>query len=267
MDDFEKEYFEKLKQIAPEYYSKRRDLAKSRIKMFAAALCRQLTQECEKFDLIVAAGNSGLFMAIITKMLYESLRVEVPQIITLPIYRFKSDENGKIGKLANIPKNVNILFVDDEIMSGLTVETALELILREFPGLCFLRCLIIAENHFFEWHSNIPKVSVNYFSYSRLIQGLNGNIGYFIPEDLYDQIASLVTGVESYNHAMAIVIGGALKRKNDQGIAFYDTHVEEICKQNIAGFEKIKTSLNNELRELINKGIEEYKSRKIKFRF
>lgn len=266
MDDFEREYFAKLEKIAPDYHSKRRGLAKSRIKMFAAALCRQLTEENEKFDLIIAAGNSGLFMAAITKIVYKSLGVELPQLITLPIYRFESEEKGKIGKLTHIPKEANILFVDDEIMRGITVKTAVELILNDFTDMRSLRCVIIAENHFFEWHFHIPKVSINFFAYSRLIQGLNGNIGYFIPKDLFDQIASLIGDVKSYNHAMAIALGGALKRKNNNGIPFYDTSVEEICKQNIAGYEATKASLVNELKELVSKAVEEYRNKKIRFR-
>lgn len=279
MDEFEREYFDKLKQLASDYSGKRRNLARSRIKMFVAAVCRQLLEENEKFDLIVTAGNSGLYMATITNNVYPALGIELPQLITLPIYRFKSDDGEKIAvndnfplqqavsdKLANLPQKANVLFVDDEIMSGITVKTALEIILNKRSDLDSLRCLIIAENHFFEWHYLIPKVTINFFAYSRLIQGLNGSIGYFIPEDLYTKITAQIADVESYNHAMAIVLGGALKRKSHQGIPFFDTSVEDVCLKEVSGYEETKITLMRELKKLVSQAIEEYKNKEIQFR-
>jgi hypothetical protein len=269
VDDFEKEYFQKLTQLASEYKDRRRDLAKSRIKMFVAALYRQLVEEKEKFDLVLAAGNSGLYMSVIAKMVYESLGIEAPTFITIPIYRFK-DIEGKIalndnsslsslvkGKLDSLPEAAKILFIDDEVMQGLTVKASLELILEERPDLTSIRCLVIAEHHFFEWHHNMTKVSINFFAYSRLIQGLNGNISYFIPEELFSKISAQINDVESYPHAMAIVIGGALKRKDESGVPFYDTSVATFTDE----------SLMNELAKLVQEGIEDYKNKKIQFRF
>src|SRR5690348_1759547 len=89
MDDFEKDYFAKLKQLADDYDPVRRDLAKSRVKMFAAALTRQLIEENEKFDLILFAGNSGLYLSYLTAQVYKKLNINYPPVIILPIYRFK----------------------------------------------------------------------------------------------------------------------------------------------------------------------------------
>ena len=151
MDEFEKEYFTRLKQIATEYQTRRKELAQSRIKMFAAAVTRQLVDEKEVFDLIVAAGNSGLFMMQIVKRVYQSLGIKLPHTITLPIYRFKTvDEKQIINDNSNLKEYVkaqtnnissqrlNILFVDDEIMTGLTVKASLELILDTLPELVVL---------------------------------------------------------------------------------------------------------------------------------
>lgn len=279
MDEFEKDYFEKLKKLARGYTNKRQELAKSRIKMFAAALTRQLIDEGEKFDLILSAGNSGLFMDKITEMVYERLGIQTPQRIILPIFRFK-DDSGKIAlfdnsvlgkmleeKLKNLPENSSVLFIDDEIMQGITVKAALELILSERPDIKHLEALIIAEHHFFEWHYKIPKVSVIFFAYSRLIQRLNGNIGYLVPPDLYSKILPFIPEAISYNHAMAIVIGGGLKRIGKDGIPYFDNKAEEICMQKIPGFKQIKDSLLNDIKVLVAEGINEYKKGEIKFRF
>lgn len=268
MDDFEIEYFANLNKLAIKYSSKRYKLAKSRIKMFAASLARQLLENQEKFDAILSSGNSGLFMAEIAKLVYQKLAIDCPKIITLPIFRFEENKDLEIGhQLDNLSTKPNILFIDDEIMSGLTVKKVLELILAKKTKLQTLRCVILAENHFFEWHYNLPKVSVNFFAYSRLIQGLNGNIAHFVPEKLYQKISSTIEGVTSYNHAMAIVLGGALKSKNAEDRPFFNIEVDQICVEKIDGYSKQKKLLIKELEELVAESLKSYSQNKIAFRF
>ncbi len=276
MDEYEKEYFAKLKKIAGDYDSVRRDLAKSRIKRFVAAVVRQINDEHRVFDLVVVVGNSGRFIFEITKQVYSELGIEIPPVVMLPIFRFKEvdgamvlNDNSVLFSLipTNLPNKAMVLFVDDEIYIGLTVKASLELLLSRNPQLESLHCTIIAEHHFFEWHYNLPKVSVNFFSYSRLIQGLNGNIGYFIPDDLFEDLKKHITDVESYNHAMGIVIGGALKRKNKEGSPFYDTSVNDVCIERISNYSERKEILIKELNDLVKDAIKEYKEGIITFRF
>lgn len=279
MDEFEKNYFAKLKKLAIDYQSQRNELAHARIKIFTAAVCRQLLEQDEKFDLIVASGNSGLFMMEIVKIIYKELKIELPQTLTIPVYRYKevdgkivTDDNTRLqeyvtNNIQTAATNLNVLFVDDETMTGLTIKTSLKLLLYALPDLTKLRCVVISEHHFFEWHFNLPKVSINYFAYARLIHGLNGNIGYFIPENLYAEIKSHIPDVESHNHAMAIVIGGALKRKDADEIPFYDSSVTEILKNSLPDYEQTKNALLHQLSTLVTQGIHEYKQKIITFRF
>lgn len=277
MDDFANEYFHKITKIASDFKTRRRELAKSRIKMFVGSICRQLIDLKENYDLLLGAGNSGLFMTRIARMTYKYLNVKTPLILNLPIYRFKEDGatlhsnsflspqvNTTLKKLHNIN---NILFVDDEIMRGLTVKECLDLILKINPKINHLNATIIAENHFFEWHYKMPKVSINFFAYSPLIQGLNGNIGYFIPEDLYNEISAILNDGLSYNHVMAIVVTGALKRKDNNGNPYFDFTIEPKLKNKIINYGERKSSLLSELQELTKEGVEKYKTHEIQFRF
>lgn len=277
MDDFANEYFNKITKIASDFEVRRKELAESRIKMFVASICRQLIDFNEKYDIVLGAGNSGLFMTRIMKMTYEYLNIKTPLILNLPIYRFKEDgktlnNNSFLAQqvkkgLQNLDSINNILFVDDEIMRALTAKECFNLILQANPSINHLNATIIAENHFFEWHYKIPKVSISFFAYSPLIQGLNGNIGYFIPEDLYKEVSSLINEAVSYNHVMAIVVGGALKRKDNNDNPYFDFAVEASLKNKITNYGKKKSSLMNHLQELVKEGIEEYKAGEIKFRF
>lgn len=277
MDDFANEYFSKITQIASDFKDRRRELAQSRIKMFVAAMCRQLIDFEEKYNLILGAGNSGLFMTKITEMVYEYLNIRVPPVLNLPIYRFKEDEatlhdnyfliTQVKERLQGIQKISKILFVDDEIMRALTAKECFQLILEANSNIDHLSATIIAENHFFEWHYKIPKVSISFFAYSPLIQGLNGNIGYLIPEDFYKEISAMYNNTLSHNHVMAILIGGGLKRKDNIGKSYFDFTIESELKNKIADYDKKRSSLVNELKELVKEGIEKYKAGEIKFRF
>jgi hypothetical protein len=276
MDEFAIEYFNKITKISTDFTARRRELAKSRIKMFVAAICRQLTDFKENYDLIMGSGNSGLFMTKIALITYDTLNITAPPVLNLPIYRFKEDGNTLYDnsslltqvkdKLESLPPINNILFVDDEIMRGLTAKECYSLILKAFPETNHLNATIIAENHFFEWHYKIPKVSMNFFAYSPLIQGLNENIGYFIPQELFNNIQQIIPEVKSYNQAMAIVINGGIKKlKNNKG--YFDFDIEKNLKTNLPNYEKEKNELLEKLQNLVKEGVKEYKEGKIKFRF
>lgn len=267
MDDFEREYFEKLRKLALGFGNKRRELAKSRIKMFAAAVARQILSEKIEFDLIIGGGNSGLFMTKITELVYEILGKKSPKVLNIPIIRI-IEENKEARALhdliseLNIEKIEKVLFVDDEIMRSVTAKTCLELILAAKPEIQHIDATIIAENHFFEWHYSLPKVSIRFFAYSRLIQWLNGNIGYFIPENLFKKIQEDLPEVKNYNHAMAIVIGNGIK-KLENGKPYFDFNV----KVKLKNYKEQKEELIRELKFLISETIRQYKEGKIKFRF
>lgn len=277
MDEFAKEYHEKLKKLASDFKNSRAELARSRIKLFTAAVARQLLRENKTFDLIVGSGNSGLFITKITQLAYKHLNIKIPPVLTPPVYRFKDDNktiDDNISLLLMVKECLediryiqNILFVDDEIMQAITAKICFELICKARQDIKNVNATIIAENHFFEWHYIIPKVSISFFAYAPLIQGLNGNIGHFIPNDFHHQISALEKDVVSQNHSMAIIIGGALKRKDKKGTPYFDYEIEPRLEKQISGYKKRKTTLLGELDKLVLEAIEEYKSGKIEFRF
>jgi len=275
MDEFAKEYFQKLKVLALDFEARRNQLAKSRIKMFAASVARQLLEFNENFDLLLGAGNSGLYMTKIAEMTYEYLNIPAPAILNIPIMRFKEDGktlNNNFSLLQEVKQALNkiktiknILFVDDEIMRTITVKECCNLLLQADLNIPHIDVTIIAENHFFEWHHKIPKASIYFFAYSPLIQWLNANISYFIPKDLYDEISKYAGCVSSYNHAMAIIIGGAIKKTESK--PYYDYSVDSVLKQKIPAYEEVKTSLIGDLQKLVKEGVDDYRTGKITFRF
>jgi len=152
-------------------------------------------------------------------------------------------------------------------MQAITAKECFNVILKAKENIDHLNATIVAENHFFEWHYDMPKVSIKFFAYAPLIQGLNGNIGYFTPVDLFKKISSIQTNVLSHNHAMAIIIGGALKKIGADGKSYFDFTIENDLKEQITDYETQKTLLVSELSNIVDEGVEEYKAGEIKFRF
>lgn len=273
MDDIEKEYFTKIKPFASDFDNRRKELADSRIKMFVATLCRNIFEYDQKFDLILGTGNSGLYMTKIAEITYQHLGLKVPQILNIPLFRFKKerDFNDNSGLFDFVQESLktkatNIVFVDTEIMQGISAKEAMNLIIKTNPKL-HRHLTIIAENHFFEWHYDIPQVSLSFFAYCPLIQGLNDNIAHFIPQDLFEEIKKVSDEEMAYNFAMAAVIGGGIKRMKEDGTGYFDTEILTKITSKIPGFKKRQAKLFEDLDALVQEGIRNYKEGKVEFRF
>ncbi len=100
------------------------DEAQRRTKRFVKKI-KSLIQKND-FDIILAAGNSGIMMTKITELTYELLKIRLPPIVKIPIYL--RDSQGKRIKfdnsvlapdvqkqIKNIKKIGKILFADDEL--------------------------------------------------------------------------------------------------------------------------------------------------------
>ncbi len=277
MDDFQKDYLSKLNLLADNYKNRRKELAESRIKRFVFALCRQLFEFDESFDLIMGGGNSGLFMTEITKIVFEKTNLNLPKVITIPIVRYKpgTENNSKElfdnsslltlakEKLEDTKAPKNILFVDDEVMTGTSLRDSLHIIEQIYPNQRF-DVTLIAEHHFFEWHYKLSNFSVRFFAYALLIRGLNGNIGYIVNESIFEQIQKIIPEANTSYKALTILLGGGLKNA-EEGKPFYDTTV--VTKLIEAGFEfeKEKLRVVGEIEQLITEAIVEYNKGKVKF--
>lgn len=268
-DYIDKEFVEDLLKTSLKYKSRWKEIANSRIELFAASIFRQLNEYGNEFDLITSAGNSGLFMVEITKLVYNTLGISMPQTLILPIYRFKND--GTLNSNVHLVKNIRssltridikkVLFVDDEIMRGTSVKIISDLL--DEVGVTDKKITIVAENQFFEWHHRING-NINYFAYSRLLAGFNNNIAHFVDTSVYERLKEGLS-VENYNEAMAILLTGKIKRlKDDKG---YFEDISDILQYKITEYKNLKESIINDINILVKRGIERYKSHEIEFPF
>lgn len=284
MQEVEIKLKDKIKALVKEEHIDLHELSKSRIQYFAAVLCRLLVNQKEHFDVIVSGGNSGLYVSKIAEYAYEVLEIPKPPILRLPVYRYiETDlpeteaplfDNSALlplvkEQLGNISQVKNILFVDDEIRIGTTARNCFELILEAVYGSknsnrC--SCVIIAEHHFFEWHHNTPNLAVRFYAHSRLIPGVTNIISHFLPESMFNEIKGLLGNDITYNHALALVIGGGLKTR-DSGLPKFDPSKVLLLASKIENYERKREKLLSELKNEVKAGIEKYKAGEVKFIF
>ncbi len=143
------------------------------------------------FDLIIGAGNTGLAMSEIAKIIYNVSNLTYPYRIRIPIYRFipgKEDndrylfDNSVLEKYVDMPKEMkinNVLFCDDEIYRGHLIQSVLKLL--EQKGFVDFTTYIVAEDQGFK-PENITSTSPIIFKpYAHEIEGLSNIITYNIP--------------------------------------------------------------------------------------
>jgi adenine/guanine phosphoribosyltransferase-like PRPP-binding protein len=115
------------------------DEAQRRLELFIKKI-KTLIEESD-FDLILAPGNSGVFMAKITSMTYNYIGKSAPLIIKIPLYlkdrmggRIKFDNSVLIPdvkrQIERVKKIRKILIVDDELTekNPATVRASIELL-------------------------------------------------------------------------------------------------------------------------------------------
>ena len=96
-----------------------------------------------QFDILIAAGNSGLSVVRFTELIYQELGQNVPEKLLIPFFRYfpgHKDNPDKafdikiffpeiVNQVRNLNKEIkNVLFVDDEIGLGITATSILTLI-------------------------------------------------------------------------------------------------------------------------------------------
>lgn len=284
MNEVELKLKDKIKALVREENIDFHELSKSRIQHFGATLCRLLVNQNEHFDVIISGGNSGLYVSKIAEYAYEILGIQKPPILKLPIYRYiETDlpeteaplfDNSLLlpmaqEQLKNVNKVQNILFVDDEIRIGTTARNCFELVLEavynsKYKNPC--SCIIVAEHHFFEWHHDTPNLAVRFYAHSRLIPGVTNIISHFLPEPLLEEIKTVLGSDITYNHALALVVGGGLKTR-DSGVPSFDPSKALLLVSKIENYESKKEQLLSELKDEVRTGIEKYKAGEIKFIF
>lgn len=246
------------------------------LKRYIVLLYKLVVIEGNKFDLIVGAGDSGAFMAKIGELFYRQIKKIPPPIIYIPLLRYIEPgvadgvyfDNSvllpQIKKQINSLSNFkNVLFVDDEIRKGHAAKSCIELILAALPKKKIPKRIlytIIAENHHFEWHYDVPPVAIRYYAFSRIIPGVNGAVFDFIS----DSIAKIFRNERGsiIKKQLANIFVNGFSKQIFNGVPLFSKELANYLL-NTTHFPKTQKIIFIRLKHIISEGIGEYKSRKI----
>lgn len=257
------EYYSKsLKRVSKKLKGKRHAIAADRLERFSAMIYKQTRDRNEKFDLIIAPGNSGLFMAEITAMVYTHLDMRLPEVHVIPIYRDGTDNSYEIKVKANEVKNV--LFVDDEIMTGTSLKHCILSLIPQANS-SHIDFVVVTENMFFEWHNRIPGISVYFYPYAKTVHGLTNNISFLLNDKDFKKISKIVPVIAEKKQVMALLLSGKVKDKDNDGNWYFDETVETKVSRRLEEYPMMKRHLVNEINIHIKSGIQNYKDGDIEF--
>lgn len=253
-------------------------LAISRLQRLAATLYHLLVERGERYQILLTAGNSGLYVREFCQIIYRQLNIELPVLLSLPIHRFNQhgglydnisllqETKRQVGSLTRFNR---VLFVDDEIKRGTTAQACFDLLLRAVAWehqdhACSFT--IVAENHFFEWHVNDPRFAVRYFAPARLLYGLENNLAFCLPDSLRKTACAALQQELSQHHLITLILGGALKRIQN-GVPIYDSSLAKPLLEAGSDYQAARLAFITGIEAWIATSFERYANGDITFKF
>ncbi len=236
-------------------------------KKFVQTIKKLFINEKKNFDLIIGTGNSGVVMAKFVEMILKELDIKIPPTLIIPILRFSDSneenefDNGILLELVkwqlhDINKIENVLFVDDEIFRGISVKTAIQLIM-EAKSLNNLNVTIVAEDQGFQLDKSIPNVGIKFYPFSKEIEGHNNAIFYMIPCDFDNLIKSIFPeNVLKWYNRMNVLMGLPIRIMRD-GVPTYSYKYSQEAKEKMKDFKKLQDDFLIHVKHLIKQSLYE----------
>lgn len=238
-------------------------IGQERLVAFCESIKKLIINEALSCDCIIAAGNSGLFMANLTLMIYDVLKIARPPMLLMPFFRylpghrddpaylFKADayqEDVKTFLSCHDLQGKNILFVDDEIGAGITALGIYGLLKNNVSD---FKYYIVAEDQGFI----VPKdkTDIVFRPYAKEIAGYNNLIFCFMPAELEDPIVAILgdDAVFPFHHRANLLLNIPLKSFNNGRPIFTRKWHEQVAKA-LPDFE----SLQKQFREYLTTEVE-----------
>ncbi|CAN5217448.1 hypothetical protein BH09PAT2_BH09PAT2_05890 [soil metagenome] len=234
-------------------------------KQFINIIKRLFVDENKKYDLVIGMGNTGLVMLKLNELILNELKIKMPPTLTLPLLRF-SDNNEKElfnndifleevkKQIEGIEKIQNILFVDDEIYRGISLKTALGLLMK-VKGTDHLQVTVVAEDQGFQWHNDIQNVDIEFCPFAHEVEGHNNVIFYMIPSEYDKPIKdAFPEDILKWHTRINILLGLPIKIMID-GKPEYTFKFNQEAEEKVANFRQLQVDFLTHLKDLIRKSI------------
>ena len=281
---------QRLARLDDTYFSK--EVGIPIFKMYIALLYRLCVEERNQYDLLIGPGDSGAVMIYFAELFYNAVGIPIPPKLILPVQRFKIDGDDKSGKYDNnslaylvkgqIPNKFSkALFIDDEIGQANSASQCAKLIadnLAESQMRNRILFTIVADNHGFEWHHDIPPIAIQYYSFSRKNKGKNNAALRLLSNEEQEQLNQFTQPYlnQFYKNEEQAKRDGQTKRMNllfnsmikvpsnstDERPRFEDIPVEQFLDGG-AHFIQFRSNIEDKIIALICEAVVEYKAGKI----
>ena len=158
-------------------------------------------------------------------------------------------------QLAGVTGLKNILFVDDEIGSGVTAKASLDVVLKattpsQRPGR--LTYVIAAENSDFNWSCETPGVDVRFVPWARKTEGVFSVISHIIPPAIEAHLEGLPRDPDSSptKYRMNLLLGLPVKQLTEAGPRFTYGY-NQIAQREVEELPALKREFRAYLQDLI----------------
>ncbi len=239
-------------------------------KRFVLTLHKLFVTDGEKFDCIVAVGNSGSGIIKLAEIILHKLNVKIPRLITLPIYRYKLGAEEKSENiydnsslLPELEKQIagsdikNILFVDDEIYLGLSIEISVDLISKVLNrNVSDFKVTIVAEDHGFNIDRRNLKFQTEFVPFNQHTEEIYNVICYVIPKKIDKPLQTIFpNGSYKVQERLATLLGQPVKQFKD-GKPEYSYEPVEKAEKQLYDFKKLQTEFIKHIEDLIQRALE-----------
>jgi len=209
------------------------------------------------FDLLAGAGESGQIAVYIAGEVYRQLGLIKPQTLVAPIYRHANEEETILFDNRTLHKRYKlnfkfskVLFIDDEIGSGLAAFGMLDLLIAINPEVSHFT--ILAEDGGFDCPKKYNGVRCEFFPSKKRISKIYNAISYNIPAHFLNPVNNLFIGLPDYNNkqAMCTLLDLPVKKFNSGNPEFTNTLLE-MARKEIPDFVVLQQKYQKYLNRLI----------------
>jgi len=243
------------------------DLARGEFKQFVSAIHRLIIVDNILFDIILVSGNTGLVMARLTQMVYWHLGISPPSVLKSYLTRYVYDKSGKETLFDNslllldiknqlIDYNIKtpkkVLFVDDEIGSGITARLCLNLLVSALDKKVEkIDYYIVAKDMGFSGFQTSGDIKIFFLPFAHDYVGSNHVVLKIIPEEI---LTTLIKGGIDERISLNVLLDLPSRDWNDP-LSGFTYRLNQKAKNVIPTLNIIKADVEMLLSQLIGEAL------------
>jgi hypothetical protein len=222
-----------------------------------------------KFDAIIAPGNSGIMMAVFTRLTYEQMHIKTPPIVKIPIYRRVLNTIKKVNfdntlllpgirkQLVGIKRADKLLLVDDECSRcPVTIKTSAALVLNALGKervSKHLKVYVVTFSPDGKLIGRIPNnlIIKQYWKLGKAWKGLYNLPAYGIPWEIQKPVREVYSDKELHSKEMFDILAGEAIKEPRKDTIVLSHKKEATVRKHLHNFDRIRRDFKKYLSDLV----------------